>query len=65
MVLETVDSIVVLETVGSIVDDWLHVLSDQLDVVELWDVTDVGTEVVGVVAIEDSVVALEVCIVDV
>jgi hypothetical protein len=65
VVLETVDSIVVLETVGSIVDDWLHVLSDQLDVVELWDVTDVGTEVVGVVAIEDSVVALEVCIVDV
>ena len=47
----------------SIVDDWLDTLADELDVVELWDVTDVGVDAVVVVTIGDSVVMAEVCVV--
>lgn len=49
----------VLETVDSNVDVWLDVLPDELEIVELWDVTEIGTDVV--VATEDSVVTIEVC----
>jgi hypothetical protein len=54
---------VVLESVDSIVDDWLDTLADELDVAELWDVTDVGRDAVVVVTIGDSVVMAEICVV--
>ena len=48
----------VLESVDSIVDDWLDTLADKLDVAELWDVTDDGVDTA--VVVRDSVVTLAV-----